>query len=110
MVVCGCAAIDNRSAALAPAGAVGGGPVTRSRLVALVRLVAVGCLLVQGMFVVEGASAQCADPRGNAYCPKGGLVNIPNPNPPTNVNVQNPNPPTNVNVQNPSPPTNVNVQ
>jgi hypothetical protein len=56
------------------------------------------------------ASAQCADPRGNSYCNPGGLVNMPNPSPPTNVNVQNPNPPRNVNVQNPNPPTNVNVQ
>jgi hypothetical protein len=37
------------------------------------------------------------------------LVNVQNPNPPTNVKVQNPNPPTNVNVQNPNPPTNVDV-
>src|SRR5579884_3858137 len=52
--------------------------------------------------LAQTASAQCADPRGNAYCSNGGLVTTQNPNPPTNVNVQNPSPPTNVNVQNPN--------
>ena len=83
--------------------------MTRYRNIALMRLMAAGCLLLQGVALAEPASAQCADPRGNAYCTNGGLVNIQNPNPPANVNVQNPNPPTNVNVQNPNPPTNVNV-
>ncbi len=64
-------------------------------------LVVTGVLLGSALFA-EGANAQCADPRGNAYCSSGGLVNVQNPNPPTNVNVQNPNPPTNVNVANPS--------
>jgi hypothetical protein len=90
------------------------------RLVRSLRVLAAGALVLQAAVFAEGASAQCADPRGNAYCTNGGLVNIPNPSPPTNVNVQNPtggnvqvqnpNPPTNVNVQNPNPPTNVNVQ
>jgi|SRR5579864_2245908 len=47
-------------------------------------------------------SAQCADPRGNAYCTNGGLANGQNPNPPTNVG-QNPNPGGLVNGQNPNP-------
>ena len=72
-------------------------------------LVVTGLLLGSALFA-EGANAQCADPRGNAYCSNGGLVNVQNPNPPTNVNVANPNPPTNVNVANPNPQTNVNVQ
>src|ERR1700674_2557184 len=49
------------------------------------------------------ASAQCADPRGNSYCNPGGLVNMPNPSPPTNVNVQNPDA-GNSDVQNPNAP------
>ena len=77
------------------------------RAVLLFRGVVVSGLLVGAAVFAASASAQCADPRGNSYCSNGGLVNVPNPNPPTNVNVQNPNPPTNVNVQNPNPPTNV---
>jgi hypothetical protein len=50
---------------------------------------------------VQVASAQCADPRGNAYCTNGGLATGQNPNPPMNVG-QNPNPPKNVG-QNPNP-------
>jgi len=74
------------------------------------RLLAAGALLLQAAVFAEGASAQCADPRGNAYCTNGGQVTVQNPNPPTNVQIQNPNPPTNVQIQNPNPPTNVNVQ
>jgi hypothetical protein len=81
----------------------------RRRAVQFLPVFAGGVLLLQAALFAEGASAQCADPRGNAYCTNGGLVNVQNPNPPTNVKVQNPNPPTNVNVQNPNPPTNVDV-
>ncbi len=49
------------------------------------------------------ASAQCADPRGNAYCTKGGLANGQNPNPGGLVNGQNPNPGGVANGQNPNP-------
>src|SRR6266851_7733215 len=52
-------------------------------------------------FAPAALAQPCADPRGNSYCTNNGLVNMQNPNPPTNVNVQNPNA-GNAKVTNPS--------
>ncbi len=59
-------------------------------------------LLALSVGPVQVARAQCADPRGNAYCTNGGLVGQ-NPNPGGLVNGQNPNPGRPVTSQNPNP-------
>jgi hypothetical protein len=62
----------------------------RRRAVQFLPVLAAGVLLLQAALFAQGASAQCADPRGNAYCTNGGLVNVQNANPPTNVDIANP--------------------
>jgi hypothetical protein len=67
-------------------------------------------LLLTGVLLALGfgpaaqlASAQCADPRGNAFCSNGGLVQGQNPSPGGVVRGQNPSPGGVVQGQNPSP-------